>query len=469
MRKLIWLLTLIAYVFGGAGVAYADVNSNMNSFWNSSLTSSNGRGPSAYQGQEAGYYSLGNYSYRTPVQTYTPYSVSLPSVKGGCGGIDMYGGSFSFINSDQIVAMFKNVAQNALGLLFQMAVKTLSELLGNEIEHMFDLVNSHNNAEWNSCAMAQSMINSVVDSLPQSTLKNCISIGLANHQYTDEAAARAACGFGGEAETTVNGATPTQNKSQPVNRNIAWEAIQKNPVFQGDTQLAELMMTLTGTFSIVVDTSASPATTKINATLPAGEADSYINALLDGNTALPIHQCLDSDGSCLHFSQYGTTANVQGLKPKIDALIDDMVQRIVNRQTLTPSEINLLGLSTIPLYKIASVEVAQNGLLASSEMKNYSEAIAQDILIGWIKQNIMAVQQGGVGLEGMDPTSMQAWTNNLRHVVDVLDQKEIKAQQRIIATQALIERTNQIEKTIAADTTSRFAGSILWAQTKRPG
>lgn len=471
MRKLIYLLTLIAYLFGGVAPAMADVNSNMNSFWSNSLSSSNGRGPSAYQGQEAGYYSLGNYSYRTPIQNYSISSVSLPTVKGGCGGIDIFGGSFSLINSDQIVAMFKAVAQNAVGLLFQMAVKTLSELLGNEIEHMYDLVRQATIQSQNSCAMAQTAINDVVDWLPQSTLKNCISLGLASSAYVDEAAARAACGFGGQAEAQVNNAAGTPAaKQQPTNRNIAWEAIQRNPIFAGDKQLSELMMTLTGTFVITFkDDGTGKLAPNIMPTEPKADNDAYIDALLDGTTSLPIHKCDPTDSACLNFTPYGDTANVTGLKTKVDALINDMVTKIVTKQQLTADEVNLLGLSTIPLYKIASVEVAQNGLMAQQEMSQYSEAIAQDILIGWIKQNIGQVQQQALALQGMDPTSLNTWNQNLHYVTDSLDKKQVLAQQRVLATQALIERSATMEKALAANTQSRLGQSILYVTAKKPG
>ena len=40
---------------------------------------------------------------------YTP-----PSIQGGCGGIDLYGGSFSFINKDQLNQALRSIASNAL-------------------------------------------------------------------------------------------------------------------------------------------------------------------------------------------------------------------------------------------------------------------------------------------------------------------------------------------------------------------
>ncbi|QIF82683.1 recombinase family protein [Brevundimonas sp. 'scallop'] len=44
----------------------SDVNSSMDTYWSSSLGSANVTGPTAFQGQSAGYYTLGNMAVRTP-------------------------------------------------------------------------------------------------------------------------------------------------------------------------------------------------------------------------------------------------------------------------------------------------------------------------------------------------------------------------------------------------------------------
>ena len=49
-----------------AAPARANVDGAMDNFWNDSMSATNGSGPSVYQGQAAGYYTLGNFSYRAP-------------------------------------------------------------------------------------------------------------------------------------------------------------------------------------------------------------------------------------------------------------------------------------------------------------------------------------------------------------------------------------------------------------------
>ena len=50
--------------------------------------------------------------------------MTLPDINAGCGGIDAYLGSFSFINSDQLQRFAKQIMSNAAGYFFDLALQT---------------------------------------------------------------------------------------------------------------------------------------------------------------------------------------------------------------------------------------------------------------------------------------------------------------------------------------------------------
>ena len=83
--------------------ARADVLSAMESFWRGAAV--NTTGPTAFDGQASGHWTLGNLYLRAPVRSETIATVNLPSFRAGCGGIDAFAGAFSFIDSDQRVAL----------------------------------------------------------------------------------------------------------------------------------------------------------------------------------------------------------------------------------------------------------------------------------------------------------------------------------------------------------------------------
>ena len=104
---------------------HADVGSSMDSFLSDVGGAANVNGPTAFQGQSAGYYSLGNVWTRFPQKTTNIANLQLPRARAGCGGIDIFAGSFSFINASEIVAMLKAVANNAVGFAFSLAIDTV--------------------------------------------------------------------------------------------------------------------------------------------------------------------------------------------------------------------------------------------------------------------------------------------------------------------------------------------------------
>ena len=85
-------------------------------------------------------------------------SVSLPSFRAGCGGIDAFAGAFSFINSDQLIAFGRAVAQNAAGFAFELALETISPVIAETMAKLRALAQWVNSQNLNSCETAQALV-----------------------------------------------------------------------------------------------------------------------------------------------------------------------------------------------------------------------------------------------------------------------------------------------------------------------
>ena len=68
-----------------ADMANAQVAAKMKDFFNDAGGAYNVTGPTAYQGQTAGYYSGGNVWSRFPQKSVQPFNLQLPSARAGCG------------------------------------------------------------------------------------------------------------------------------------------------------------------------------------------------------------------------------------------------------------------------------------------------------------------------------------------------------------------------------------------------
>ena len=130
----IFMLLILGAAFFFAVSARADVLSEMENFWRGAAV--NTTGPTAFDGQASGHWTLGNLYLRAPVRSESVATISLPSYRAGCGGIDAFAGAFSFIDSDQMIAFARAVAQNAAGFAFELALETISPVIAETMSKL---------------------------------------------------------------------------------------------------------------------------------------------------------------------------------------------------------------------------------------------------------------------------------------------------------------------------------------------
>jgi conjugative transfer pilus assembly protein TraH len=111
----------------------------------------------------------GSIHVRMPVANVNLITFDPPRFDAGCGGIDLSMGGFSFINSQQLVAVFRAVAANAVGLAFKAAIDAISPSLGRLIQDFQTLLQKMNNLSKNTCQMAKMAVSGVEQVLGDAT------------------------------------------------------------------------------------------------------------------------------------------------------------------------------------------------------------------------------------------------------------------------------------------------------------
>ena len=180
----------------------ANVGDSMDRFMDDMGAAANVTGPTAFEGQSAGYYSMGNVWTRFPQKTTNIANLQLPRARAGCGGIDIFAGSFSFINASEMVALLKAVANNAVGFAFSLAIDTICPECNKIMQEFSQKAQLMNELSINSCEMAQGLVGGV---WPQGDLADkaiCEAIGNSTGIFTDYAAAKHGCGTRGQREST---------------------------------------------------------------------------------------------------------------------------------------------------------------------------------------------------------------------------------------------------------------------------
>jgi len=100
----------------------------------------------------------GSFEMRAPITAINLVAFDPPRIDAGCGGIDLYGGSFSFINSQQLVQIFRAVAQNAVGLAFKAAIMYISPGLDKLMTEFQTIMQDMNKLAKNSCQLAHLIV-----------------------------------------------------------------------------------------------------------------------------------------------------------------------------------------------------------------------------------------------------------------------------------------------------------------------
>ncbi|WP_447725654.1 conjugal transfer protein TraH [Sphingomonas koreensis] len=114
--------------------------------------------PGSFEDQTRGYLTAGGVSGRVNVHNDYLTSVTLPKVRTGCGGIDMFLGGMSFLDPDYLVQKLESILQAAPAVAFQYLLETLDEKMGNIISKMEAATNFLNSIQVNDCRFANRMV-----------------------------------------------------------------------------------------------------------------------------------------------------------------------------------------------------------------------------------------------------------------------------------------------------------------------
>jgi conjugative transfer pilus assembly protein TraH len=444
-----------------AGMARADVAGQMNDFFQDAGGAANVTGPSAYQGQTAGYYSMGNVWSRFPQKSVQPFNLQMPKVSAGCGGIDLFTGSFSFINGAEMVAMLKATANNALGFAFQLAIDSVSPEIGKVMDSMANKAQQMNQMNISSCEAAQGLVGSVWPKMAGARSTVCAAVGNSQGKFSDWARSRQGCGAGGEQDATLEGNTdPTMADKIPgAPRNYTWDAIKKSNKFGTDREFSEFLMTLVGT--IVINPKA-PEGAIVGFVGPA--EDAVVTALLDGaGTGTPVKILHCEDDGCLNMTEQ-TLRPGPGLRKKIKDMIDSINGKIRTDSALNPQEQQLLNMTSLPLYKMLAVQAMAHQNFADGETSALAEIVSVSLLSSMIENMLDRLGQSTVHVQPADAEMGKMWRDQLAQARTRYAERNVELKATLNQTIALINKSVMLESTLQNSMSPAMAASLNFSR-----
>ncbi|MGE3738228.1 MAG: conjugal transfer protein TraH [Geminicoccaceae bacterium] len=205
-------------------------------------------GPATFQTSRRGVLAGGGLYTRVPIMTERLASFVPPSFEAGCGGIDFFAGSFSFINADQFVALMKATAANAAGYAFQVAMSAMCETCMAAIETLQKKIQELNQYFGNSCQLAQGIVNDTASAMG---FQRIGSASIVNTAAGVADVFGAWSGSDGQSPEVKAATSAPDEYAERVQGNLVWRELKQREVevwfLGGDNELLELAMNITGT------------------------------------------------------------------------------------------------------------------------------------------------------------------------------------------------------------------------------
>ena len=443
--------------------ATADVLSEMNRFWQGAAV--NTTGPTAFQGQASGHWTLGNLYLRSPVRSEPIATVNLPSFRAGCGGIDAFAGAFSFIDSDQLVAFARAIAQNAAGFAFELALETISPVIAETMSKLRALAQWANNRNVNSCETAQALVGAVWAKNDRASAAICAAIGTSQGIFTDYAAARHGCGADGKRHSTLAAASGEMAEQVPVNVNYAWKAVQASSFLSADTQLAEFAMSVSGTVIVTAPTADADASgPRVRVLEPLALDRRVTEILMEGGGALPVYAC-DTTTACLNPTLGSVTVPAdQGFRARVAGLLRDLVAAVRTDTAPPAAALGLVNLTTLPVYRVANTAAAYRGAVVDQEIDALAEAVALDLLQVWIADLHRTVEERAGTLDIADGEQLTRWREGLRANRTALARHRHEGLERFNTALAVVEKLRLIETELAGALSADLRAALAFAR-----
>lgn len=390
------LVLVVVLVLSSPLSAIASTQSELDSFLNEWEIQLRTTAPGFYQGQQRGFITGGAADVRFPARHIVPLTLSLPSVKAGCGGISFFGGAFSYINSENFTQFLQNIAQNAVGVAFDMALRTLCPQCATVLANMEAIVRSMTGSLANSCRAAKALVQAIAPSnLQEIAHDNCTAInsilGVTEDAWGSafkcpSKAAQKDADLRGKLYDALHPSETPLRSSQ----NVFWAAYNKleglNPFW--DTDHGQYMMSLFGTLVINYkpeDTDADPEYTPKSETLTASH---LLSGWAEGERQ--ILTCNEPQ-DCLTVTARPGAAFI-GLETTVETKLVEYVTHLQGRTRTNPEPILTANVAGVPIVRLLTMVSGVPG--GQDQVVSITKRIvAVNLLRALIKQTLPLIRQ----------------------------------------------------------------------------
>lgn len=404
----------------------------------------------------------GGFVYRTPRTDFVPFSVTPPSLKAGCGGIDLFLGAFSIPSREEFVSFLKSVGTALPGLAFQLALQTMAPDLNEQVGRYADLIRSYTNRYTDSCEAARALL----DNTGATEHLTRVVEGAKNALRSDGSVADQS-----EADRRVRDNGEKAIAASPIRKdsggnvvdapeiNLTWALLSGGKLGATDfdsVSLRETMMTLLGTTVFTQEGKGE------NAVLVAREIAGVdlLPVLFNetGKDTSLVKLTCDEAKRCLSPERkpmYDTDL-VAELKEAADHYLTALKSR--DASLVTDDEMLFLAsVSSVPLLRILNLaSVARYEGLAADIVNTYVEAAAYEALVGALEALTSDIRRvmgssSATTLSAEHAKHVKALVLRISDVEESLALRRDKVVQAMNRAAALVTQLEHIERSLKSN------------------
>jgi conjugative transfer pilus assembly protein TraH len=136
-----------------------------------------------------------------------------------------------------------------------------------------------------------------------------------------------------------------------------------------------------------------------------------------------------------------------GLRNQVEVMLNNISERVRVDKALSPEELAFVNSTRIPILKMLSIEMAYRSGLGPIHTNEYAEAIAYDILLGYLDEIMGVVMDSLNQLQKVQVSDaiINEFRADIRHVRQELFHERTNLFHQIMLTLETMERTQQIE------------------------
>ena len=227
-----------------------------------------------------------------------------------------------------------------------------------------------------------------------------------------------------------------------------WDALQKNGLTKDDTELAEMLMSLSGTV-IVTNKDDKPTQKSLSS---KANSENLIKALLSGGTTT-IYVCDETD-KCLSVSEKEVTITKEH---SLTSLIASMVQTL-NKEvasdsgTLSAATRGFLEMTPIPILKYITTNLSLGRIVNPAE---FSQVMAVTLLNQYLYENIRTVEEA---LHEQEDTPMdKQMSKQIANAQSIVAEKVANAYRKLVNISAMVDQMRSSENQLVSRLSSNVS------------